>query len=34
MLYENFAFLAYYATSTGNFLATFRDNLSGPIVDP
>ena len=28
---ENCALLDYYAESSGNFLLTFRDNLSGPI---
>jgi len=27
---ENCALLGYYAASTGNFLPTFRDNLSAP----
>ena len=27
---ENCVFLCYYAESSGNFLPTFRDNLSGP----
>jgi hypothetical protein len=27
-LFENIAFLGYYAASGGNFLPTFRDNLS------
>jgi hypothetical protein len=27
---ENFAFLGYYSASSGNFLPTFRDNLSVP----
>jgi hypothetical protein len=34
VLYENFVFLAYYATGTGNLLGTFQDNLSVPIFDP
>ena len=29
---ENCAILGYYAASSGYFLATFRDNLSGHIV--
>jgi len=29
-LYENCALLGYYAASNGNFLPTFRDNLSVP----
>jgi hypothetical protein len=29
-LFENSAFLGYYAASSGNFLPTFRDNLSVP----
>jgi hypothetical protein len=31
---ENSALLRYYAGSSGNFLPTFRDNLSGPKVFP
>jgi len=29
-LFQNSAFLGYYAASSGNFLTTFRDNLSVP----
>ena len=29
---ENWALLGYYAVNTGNFLPTFRDNLSLPIL--